>query len=65
MLGSAVLIFFAVLLFVVLGNPEAPLPPVQKPDAQHMFLQHGGAHADDEHCIVCMIKVKSKDRHRI
>ena len=27
--------------------PAAPLPPVQKRDAQHMFLQHRGAHADN------------------
>ena len=26
--------------------PAAPLPPMQKRDAQHMFLQHGGAHAE-------------------
>ena len=26
--------------------PAAPPPPVQKRDAQHMFLQHRGAHAD-------------------
>ena len=26
--------------------PAAPLPPVQKRDARHMFLQHRGAHAD-------------------
>ena len=26
--------------------PAAPLPPMQKQDAQHMFLQHRGAHAD-------------------
>ena len=26
--------------------PAAPPPPVQKRDAQHMFLQHGGAHAE-------------------
>ena len=26
--------------------PAAPLPPVQNQDAQHMFLQHRGAHAE-------------------
>ena len=26
--------------------PAAPLPPVQKRDAQHKFLHHRGAHAD-------------------
>ena len=26
--------------------PAAPPPPVQKRDAQHMFLQHRGAHAE-------------------
>ena len=26
--------------------PAAPLPPVQKRDAQHMFLQHRGAHTE-------------------
>ena len=26
--------------------PAAPLPPVQKRDSQHKFLQHKGAHAD-------------------
>ena len=26
--------------------PSAPIPPVQKRDAQHMFSQHRGAHAD-------------------
>ena len=26
--------------------PPASLPPVQKRDAQHMFLQHKGAHTD-------------------
>ena len=26
--------------------PAAPPPPLQKRDAQHMFLQHRGTHAD-------------------
>ena len=30
----------------------APLPPVQKQDAQHMFLQHRGAHAEKSHPIL-------------
>ena len=28
--------------------PEAPIPPLQKWDAQHKFLQHRGAHADSD-----------------
>ena len=32
--------------FACICCPQLPLPPVQKRDAQHMFLKHGGAHAE-------------------
>ena len=45
-----------ILLLWALGHcldllPAAPPPPAQKRDAQHMFLQHRGAHAETHQCI--------------
>ena len=42
--------------------PAAPLPPVQKPDAQHMFLQHRGAHAEFRVWVVRVARVRIRGK---